>query len=93
MNEISPIPPDWYAIEADYRAGIKTLGAIAEAHPGINHMAIKRRAERDGWDRDLSANIRARAEAQVAKKVVAKTVAKKNLATEHAIIETNAPNI
>lgn len=53
--------PDWEKIELDYRAGIKTLREIAADH-GISHQAINKRAKRDGWSRDLSAKIRAKAE-------------------------------
>ena len=44
-----PNLPDWPAIEADYRAGILTLRAISEAHPGVTHQAIAKRAKRDDW--------------------------------------------
>jgi hypothetical protein len=54
--------PDWDRIELDYRAGIKTLREIADEQ-GITHGAINKRAKRDGWVRDLSAKIRAKAPA------------------------------
>ena len=44
---------DWERIELDYRAGIKTLRQIADEH-GISHVAVAKRAKRDGWTRDLS---------------------------------------
>ena len=50
---------DWERIELDYRAGIKTLRQIAEEN-GISHVAINKRAKRDGWTRDLSAKIQLR---------------------------------
>lgn len=59
MTEAKP-QPDWKAIELDYRAGIKTLREIADAH-GITHGAINKRAKRDGWTRDLKAKIQAKA--------------------------------
>ena len=37
--------PDWEKIEADYRAGIKTLRQIAGEH-GVTHGAINKRAQR-----------------------------------------------
>lgn len=43
---------DWKAIERDYRAGIKTLRAIADEH-SITHPAVSKRAKRDGWERDV----------------------------------------
>ena len=44
------LTPDWERIELDYRAGVKTLRQIAEEH-GLSHVAINKRAKRDGWDR------------------------------------------
>lgn len=52
----APKAPDWEAIERDYRAGVLTLRAIAAAH-GITEGAIRKRAKRDGWSRDLSAKV------------------------------------
>lgn len=50
--------PDWERIEADYRAGVLSLREIAAAN-GITEGAIRKRAKRDGWTRDLGAKIRA----------------------------------
>lgn len=57
---------DWERIEVDYRANVKTLREIADEH-GISHGSITKRATRDGWDRDLRAKIRAKADALVSK--------------------------
>lgn len=55
MAETSVTPPkppvDWERIEAEYRAGVLSLREIAALHPGTNHVAIKRRADRYVWDR------------------------------------------
>jgi hypothetical protein len=51
--------PDWIQIEVDYRAGIKTLRQIADEH-SISHVAINKRAKRDGWTRDIAAKIQAK---------------------------------
>lgn len=84
-REIKPV--DWEGVERDYRAGILTLRQIAETY-GATHQWISKRARRDGWDRDLSAKIAAKAEAMVAKSELAKSVA--NPATEREIVESNA---
>ena len=55
---------DWEAVERDYRAGIKTLRAMAEEH-GITHGAINKRAKRDMWTRDLAAKAELRKKAPV----------------------------
>lgn len=66
---------DWEKIELDYRAGVKTLRQIADEH-GISHVAINKRAKRDGWERDLSAKIKAKADALVTRDAVTSAVTK-----------------
>jgi len=61
--------PDWERIEADYRAGILSLREIADPFE-ITEGAIRKRAKRDGWSRDLTAKIKARAEELVRKDAV-----------------------
>ena len=56
--------PDWEAIERAYRAGLLSIREIASAHE-VSHTAINKRAKRDGWERDLSEKIQAKAEALV----------------------------
>ena len=80
---------DWLIVEKDYRAGIKTLRQIAEEH-GVTHGAINKRAKRDGWDRDLSGKIQAKAESLVSKAAVSNEVSKEKLVTERQIVEANA---
>lgn len=84
-----PSAPDWEAIEADYRAGIKTLRQIAEEN-GITHVAINKRAKRDGWVRDLSAKIQAKADDLVTKALVTKSVTTETKVAERQLIEANA---
>ena len=48
---------DWEAIEAEYSAGVKSVSAIARDHD-ITEGAIRKRAKRDGWQRDLSNSVR-----------------------------------
>ena len=81
--------PDWERIELDYRAGIKTLRQIAEEN-GISHVAINKRAKRDGWTRDLSAKIQSKAEELVTKELVTKTVTTEAKMAERQVIEVAA---
>jgi len=81
--------PDWERIEADYRAGLLSVREIASSQ-GISHTAIQKRAKTEGWERDLAAKIKAKAEALVAKREVAKSVAMETAATERVIVEANA---
>lgn len=81
--------PDWERIELDYRAGIKTLRQIADEN-GVSHPAITKRAKRDGWSRDLSAKIQAKAEELVTKELVTKLVTTETKVAERQLIEANA---
>lgn len=80
---------DWERIELDYRAAVKTLRQIADEH-GISHGAINKRAKRDGWERNLSEKIQAKADALVSKAVVSKEVSKEGRIAESSVIEANA---
>ncbi|ARU06150.1 hypothetical protein CCO03_17030 [Comamonas serinivorans] len=83
---------DWERIELDYRAGIKTLRQIAEEH-GITHGAINKRAKRDGWVRDLSQKIQAKADALVSKAAVSSEVSRESKFTERQVVDANAQTV
>lgn len=84
-----PRSPDWECIELDYRAGIKTLRQIAEAH-GITEGAIRKRAKRDEWTRDLSGRIQDKAEQLVRKEAVRSEVRTERTASEREVVDANA---
>ncbi len=65
--------PDWEAIETAYRAGVMSLREIASQH-GISEGAIRKRAKRDDWSRDLNAKIQQKADDLVRKREVRRTV-------------------
>lgn len=48
--------PDWEAIEKEYRMGQKSIRTIASEF-GCAHTTIIRRAKRDGWIQDKSAEV------------------------------------
>lgn len=50
---------DWEAIERDYRAGVLSLRELGDRH-GISHVAIVRKAKREGWERDLTRKVQDR---------------------------------
>ena len=60
---------DWDAIERDYRAGVLSLREIG-ASQSVTEGAIRKRAKRDGWSRDLGARIQAKADDLVRKQLV-----------------------
>lgn len=81
--------PDWEAIESAYRAGLLSIREIASQH-GITHGAINKRAKRDGWERDLKAKIKAKADALVSKREVSSKVSTETATSERILIEANA---
>lgn len=81
--------PDWEAIESAYRAGLLSIREIASQH-GITHGAINKRAKRDGWERDLKAKIKAKADALVSKREVSRVVSAETATNERILIEANA---
>lgn len=89
---MADVKPDWERIESDYRAGILSVREIA-ASQGITHGAINKRAKRDGWVRDLTAKIRAKADQLVSTSLVSTQVSTEKAATERAIIDANAERI
>jgi len=64
MAQEKKAAPDWERIEADYRAGVLSIREIA-AEQGITDTAIRKRAKRDEWVRDLAERIQAKADALV----------------------------
>jgi len=49
--------PDWEAIERAYRAGSLSLRGIADKYD-TNEGTIRSRAKKNGWQRDLTAQVR-----------------------------------
>lgn len=85
-------PTDWERIELDYRAGILTLREMASA-AGVTEGAIRKRAKRDDWTRDLSAKIKAKADDLVRKQEVRSEVRNESTLTERVLIEAGAEAI
>lgn len=92
---------DWEAIERDYRTGQFSDQELADKHGNVvSRQAISKRAKLQGWQKDLSREVRQATKAkliadQVAEKVageVADRVAKSGNATVQAVLaaaETN----
>ena len=77
---------NWEKIELDYRAGVKTLREIADEH-GIAHGSITKRITKDGWTRDITARVKAKADELVSKSLASKEASKLK---EGEIIDVNA---
>lgn len=81
---------DWTTIERLYRAGIESLRNIG-SKCGVTEAAIRKRAKRDGWARDLAARIRAKAEDLVRKEEVRrKSTQQISIASENEVVDANA---
>lgn len=83
---------DWERIEVEYRAGVLSLREIAGRH-GITEGAIRKRAKRDGWSRNLDAKVQAKADELVRKAEVRKEVREKQETTERETVEASAKAI
>jgi hypothetical protein len=77
---------DWDAIEREYRAGVKTYREIG-ANFGISHCTIQKRANKEGWTRNLSERIKQKTAEKVIKAEVTRKVTK---ITEREIVESVA---
>lgn len=84
-----PVAVDWERIELDYRAGIKVLRQIAGEN-GISEGAIRKRAKRDDWTRDLSERIQEKADQLVRNEAVRNLVRKESSVSERVLVEANA---
>ena len=84
-----PVTADWERIELDYRAGIKSLRQVAGEHQ-ISEGAIRKRAKRDDWTRDLSERIQAKAEQLVRTESVRSEVRTEEGFSERQVVEANA---
>lgn len=80
---------DWEAIEGAYRAGLLSLREMSQEY-GVSHVAIKKRADKEGWTRDLTAKIKAKADALVNSREVNGEVNSRQLVNESEIVNANA---
>ena len=80
---------DWEAVEREYRAGVRSLADIGTEF-GVSAPGILKRAKKDGWVRDLSAKIKAKADAKVNESLVNDAVNAKTAVSERQTIESNA---
>lgn len=80
---------DWERIEAQYRANTLSLREIASEH-GITEGAIRKKAKAEGWERDLSAKVKAKADALVRKEQVRSEVRNGVSETEKQVVEVEA---
>ena len=87
-NENDKTDIDWLAVEADYRPNKLSLRAIGDKH-GCTEGAIRKKAKKEGWVRDLAEKIKSKADDLVRREQVRKEYAE---STELEIINANAIN-
>lgn len=93
MSDHPKKAPDWDAIERDYRAGMLSLREIATKDGCVTEGAIRKRAKRDEWVRDLTQKIAAKADDLVRRGEVRSSVRTENAISDREIIEANALRI
>lgn len=70
---------DWFAIELDYRSGILSLREMERKYE-ISEGAIRKQAKKEGWQRDLLARIRMKAD-----ELVREFAVRREYAENHAL--------
>lgn len=82
---------DWDAMLPDWSAGIKTILELSKEYD-VSRAAIVKHWRELGIERDLTAKIKAKADALVTKSLVASQVAALKDVTESEIVDANALN-
>lgn len=80
---------DWEAVEREYRAGVRSLADIGSEF-GVSAPGILKKAKVKGWERDLSAKIKSKAEAKVNAALVNAQVNAETTVSEKQVVEANA---
>ncbi|HEV8552526.1 MAG TPA: hypothetical protein VGR65_03940 [Casimicrobiaceae bacterium] len=92
MVKPSRVDVDWEAIEAGYRCGVLSIREIAKTH-GLSDGAVRKRAKRDGWDRDLTAKVNAKVRSELVRTEVRTEVRIQDAVSERAMVEAAATQI
>lgn len=90
-DKISKPAADWELIEKLYRAGLLSLREISKSdNDTVTEGAIRKRAKKDGWTRNLKARIDQKADDLVRKAAVRKPSTQLTPVTEQQVIEAGA---
>ncbi len=81
--------PDWEAIERAFRAGSLSVRAIADRHD-ISDTAIRSKAKKNGWTRDLTDQVRQAAKNKLVRTEVRANSSQEALRTDEEIVEEAA---
>lgn len=80
---------DWDSMSQDWRCGLKSVLQLSTEY-GVSRAAIIKHWAKERVERDLSAKIRAEAEAKVTRDAVTCKVTSDTKATERQIVDSNA---
>jgi len=80
--------PDWELIEVAYRAGALSIRTIAERY-GTKESTIRSRAKKEGWQRNLTKQVRTTTKAKLSRTTVAQSAAR----SDEEIIEQASDEI
>lgn len=80
---------DWEAIEAEYRAGVISNSELGRKYD-VSEGAIRKRAKRDGWTKDLTAKVQTAVRDKLVRAEVRESNARTNSRTDAEIIEAAA---
>ena len=83
---------DWEGVERDYSAGLLSLREIGDKH-GVTEGAIRKKAKKEEWVRDLTAKIAKKTDDLVRKEMVRSEVRSEKTISEKEVIEANAQAI
>lgn len=91
MAKLTPTKPkaDWEKIELEYRAGVLSIREIASNH-GVTDGAIRNRAKKQDWVRDIADKVKAKAESIVRDKELRTKLRTESKLSECVIIEESA---
>lgn len=80
---------DRVKLEIDYRAGVKSLRVLAKEY-GISASRITQIADEEGWERDLTAKIKAKVSAKLNSSILNGKLNAAKKVTENEVVEANA---
>lgn len=78
--------PDWEAIERAFRAGSLSIRAIAEKY-GTKEGTIRSRAKRNGWQRDLTKQVKTATNAKLSRKTSRTHVTQSKMREDAQIVD------
>ncbi len=83
---------DWDAVERDYRTGKFTQRELADKY-GVVHGAVGKKARENGWQKDLTEEIRQATNSKLVAELVAKEVSDSSRAVANTVLAAAEINV